>query len=78
MTDQAKKTPTFRIFQISPRGDNSRAYWREIGVAWENSDGSFNLRFEAVPTDWSNTLQLRAYEEAANGDRVAKDQTRRQ
>ena len=78
MTDQAKKTPAFRIFQISPRGDNSRAYWREIGVAWENSDGSFNLRFEAVPTDWSNTLQLRAYEEAANGDRVAKDQTRRQ
>lgn len=78
MTDQSKKTPAFRIFQISPRGDNSRAYWREIGVAWENSDGSFNLRFEAVPTDWSNTLQLRAYEEAANGDRVAKDQTRRQ
>ncbi len=78
MTDQAKKTPAFRIFQISPRGDNSRAYWREIGVAWENSDCSFNLRFEAVPTDWSNTLQLRAYEEAANGDRVAKDQTRRQ
>ena len=78
MTDQAKKTPAFRIFQISPRGDNSRAYWREIGVAWENSDGSFNLRFEAVPTDWSNTLQLRAYEEAANGDRVAKDQMRRQ
>ena len=78
MTDQAKKTPAFRIFQISPRGDNSRAFWREIGVAWENSDGSFNLRLEAVPTDWSNTLQLRAYEEAANGDRVAKDQTRRQ
>ena len=78
MTDQTKKTPAFRIFQISPRGDNSRAYWRDIGVAWENNDGSFNLRFEAVPTDWSNTLQLRAYEEAANGDRVAKDQTRRQ
>ena len=78
MTDQAKKTPAFRIFQISPRGDNSRAYWREIGVAWPNSDGSFNLRLEAVPTDWSNTLQLRAYEEAVNGDRGAKDQTRRQ
>ncbi len=78
MTDQAKKTPAFRIFQISPRGDNSRAYWRDIGVAWENNDGSFNLRFEAVPTDWSNTLQLRAYEEVANGDRVTKDQTRRQ
>jgi len=78
MTDQAKKTPAFRIFQISPRGDNSRAFWREIGVAWPNSDGSYNLRFEAVPTDWSNTLQLRAYEEAPNGDRVAKDPTRRQ
>ena len=78
MPDQSKKTPAFRIFQISPRGDNSRGYWREIGVAWPNSDGSFNLRFEAVPTDWSNTLQLRAYDEAANGDRVAKDQTRRQ
>ncbi|MEQ1802565.1 MAG: hypothetical protein ABL989_11635 [Gammaproteobacteria bacterium] len=76
MTDQAKKTPAFRIFQISPRGDNSRAYWREIGVAWANSDGSYNLRLESVPTDWSNTLQLRAYDEAANGDRVEKDRAR--
>lgn len=78
MTDHTKKTPAFRIFQISPRGDNSRAYWREIGVAWPNSDGSFNLRFEAVPTDWSNTLQLRTYEEAANSDRIGKDRPRGQ
>ena len=75
MTDQAKKTPAFRIFQISPRGDNSRAYWRDIGLAWANSDGSLNLRLEAVPTDWSNTLQLRAYDEVAKDDRVAKDRT---
>jgi len=75
MTNQAKKTPAFRVFQISPRGDNRRAYWREIGLAWANSDGSFNLRLEAIPTDWSNTLHLRAYDQAANGDRVATDRT---
>lgn len=74
MSDQAKKTPAFRVFQISPRGDNSRAYWREIGLAWPNSDGSYNLRLEAVPTDWSQTLQLRPYEES--GERVAHDQSR--
>lgn len=76
MTDQAKKNLALHIFQISPGGENSRAYWREIGVAWESSDGSFNLRFETVPTNWSNTLQLRAYEEAASGDRVEKERTR--
>ena len=78
MSDQAKKTPAFRVFQISPRGDNNRPYWREIGVAWPNSDGSFNLRLEAVPTDWSHTLQLRAYAEATSGDRVPKERTRGQ
>jgi len=76
MSDQAKKTPAFRVFQISPRGDKNRAYWREIGLAWPNSDGSYNLRLEAVPTDWSHTLQLRAYEEAA--DRVQSDRSRGQ
>lgn len=71
MSDQTKKAPAFRVFQISPRGDNNRAYWREIGLAWPNSDGSYNLRLEAVPTDWSQTLQLRPYEHS--GERVSHD-----
>lgn len=76
MSDQAKKTPAFRVFHIAPRGDASRAYWREIGVVWANSDGSFNLKLEAVPTDWTHTVQLRPFDEANTGERALRDPSR--
>jgi hypothetical protein len=34
-----------------------------IGVAFENDDGSFNLRFDYLPTDMATTtIQIRAFD----------------
>lgn len=36
---------------------NGRSYWNRVGVGFVNSDGSINLRLEAVPV--SGELQIR-------------------
>jgi len=41
-------------------GENKKNYWTRIGVAFENRDGSFNLRFDYIPADMAHTtIQLR-------------------
>ncbi|HZL19692.1 MAG TPA: hypothetical protein VFG23_18305 [Polyangia bacterium] len=43
---------------------NEKNHWTTIGVAFQNSDGSFNLRFDYLPTDPANTtIQLRGFDE---------------
>jgi len=43
---------------------NDKNHWTTIGVAFENSGGSFNLRFDYLPTDPANTtIQLRDFDE---------------
>jgi hypothetical protein len=41
-------------------GDNKKNYWTRIGVAFENRDGSWNLRFDYFPTRGETTVQMRA------------------
>ena len=36
-----------------------KSMWTKIGVAFPNSDGSWNLRFDYLPTDRETTIQLR-------------------
>ena len=38
---------------------NSRSFWNRVGVAFVNSDGSINVKLEAVPV--SGELQIRDY-----------------
>ena len=48
---------------------NEKNHWTTIGVAFENSDGSFNLRFDYIPTDPANTtIQLRDFDERTEED----------
>jgi hypothetical protein len=43
---------------------NEKNHWTTIGVAFENSDGSFNLRFDYQPTaPATTTIQLRDFDE---------------
>ena len=45
-------------------GDDKKTYWTKIGVAFQNKDGSYNLRFEYLPADLANTtIQLRDFKE---------------
>jgi hypothetical protein len=42
------------------RGEKS--WWTKIGVAFQNRDGSWNLRFDFIPTSSETTIQLREFE----------------
>lgn len=43
-------------------GDEKKTFWTRIGVAFENRDGSYNLRFDFIPTRTETTIQLRDFE----------------
>jgi hypothetical protein len=36
-------------------GEKKKKYWNRIGIAFENRDGSWNLRFDYVPARISET-----------------------
>ncbi len=41
-------------------GDSKKSFWTNVGVAFENRDGSWNLRFDFFPTNpATTTIQLR-------------------
>ena len=41
-------------------GDEKKGYWTRIGAAFENRDGSWNLRFDYLPAQMaSTTIQMR-------------------
>jgi hypothetical protein len=59
-------------------GDDAKNFWTRIGVAFENRDGSWNLRFDYFPTNAATTVQLRdieAREERDDGNR-SRDRAR--
>jgi hypothetical protein len=45
------------VYVISQR--NGKSYWNRVGVAFVNSDGSINVKLEAMPV--SGELQIRDY-----------------
>ena len=55
--------PTHRILQVEDRGEGKKAYWREVGVAFSNNDGSLNLSFAVIPMIGVHTIQVRPIEE---------------
>ena len=53
----SNNTPTFRIFNVRDRGEGKKASWTEIGVGFENKDGSVNLVFNCLPVDGKSQLR---------------------
>ena len=45
------------VYVITER--NQKSYWNRVGVAFVNSDGSINVKLEALPV--SGELQIRDY-----------------
>lgn len=43
-------------------GDSKRTFWTRIGTAFENQDGSWNQRFDFLPTNPATTIQMRDIE----------------
>ena len=55
----ADKKNTQAIYGVVKREGMEKGFWTRIGTAFENRDGSWNLRFDYVPTDPGVTLQMR-------------------
>jgi hypothetical protein len=44
-------------------GEDKKTFWTRVGVAFENKDGSWNLKFDFLPAHpEATTLQLRDLE----------------
>ena len=68
------RTNMKQIVAVVERGEgpDAKRFWTRIGVAFENRDGSWNLRFDYFPTNPATTVQLRdidAREERDDGER---------
>jgi hypothetical protein len=73
MTSNAR-TNMKQIVAVVERGEgpDAKSFWTRIGVAFENRDGSWNLRFDYFPTSATTTVQLREFEpreEREDGER---------
>jgi hypothetical protein len=44
---------------------NGKTWWTSIGVAFLNDDGSWNLKFDYLPTSTNTTVQVRDIDEKA-------------
>jgi hypothetical protein len=61
---------TQALFGVVQREGMEKGFWTRIGTAFQNQDGSWNLRFDYLPTDRGVTIQLRplrSAEEAGEG-----------
>jgi hypothetical protein len=38
---------------------DGRTFWNRIGTAFENRDGSWNIKLDYMPTSFETTLQMR-------------------
>jgi hypothetical protein len=52
-------TPTHTCFTVCDRGEDRKPFWVDIGSAWVNKDGSFNLRLDALPVNGQITVRIR-------------------
>ena len=58
----SKKMKLVAVVQYG-EGENKRSRWTNIGVAFENRDHSWNLRFDYLPANMADTtIQLRHYD----------------
>lgn len=63
MTNDKKKMKQLVAAIERGEGDEKKTFWTRIGVAFENRDGSYNLRFDFIPTRLdTTTVQLRDFE----------------
>jgi hypothetical protein len=58
------------VYTVVERGQN-KSFWVRIGVGFVNSDGSMNLKLDAVPVNGS--LQVRDWEPREKDDAPVKE-----
>lgn len=68
---EAKTHKMKTVYTITER-DNGKSFWTKIGVGFVNTDGSINLKLDAIPIG-GHQIQVRDYEpydpaRRSNGD----------
>lgn len=62
------------VYTIIDKGDNRKAYWMKVGIAYQNRDSSWNVYLDVIPFD--RKLQIREddpkYARGGNGDRAGE------
>jgi len=43
------KKPTHTAYVVEERGQGRDSFWRPVGAAWTNKDGSFTLNLDVLP-----------------------------
>ena len=70
-TSTVSRDHMMQILAVIERGegDNKKAFWTRIGVAFQNRDQSWNLRFDFVPARMGETtIQLRPFDAKSESD----------
>ena len=57
---EAKTHKMKTVYTITER-DNGKSFWTKIGVGFVNTDGSINLKLDAIPIG-GHQIQVRDYE----------------
>jgi hypothetical protein len=58
-------------------GDDKKSFWTRVGVAVENKDGSWNLRFDYLPARMGETtIQMRKIEPRPESDAAEPEPAR--
>ena len=50
---QTQKTNRKAVYTIVSRGEGKQDFWLQIGVAFVNKDGSYNVKLDALPVNGS-------------------------
>jgi hypothetical protein len=61
---QSKPLEVYTVVDSTREGQKAR--WTRIGAAWKNSDGSLNVKLDALPVN--GTLNIRKPRERSSGD----------
>ena len=56
---QKKEKRRMDLFGVKNIEGREKAYWTKIGAAFENSDGSWNLLIDYIPTDPNISINMR-------------------
>lgn len=56
----AAKATFWKAYNILDRGEDKKAFWNPVGVAFPNKDGSFNIKLSSLPLD--GEIHIRPYE----------------
>jgi ABC-type uncharacterized transport system involved in gliding motility auxiliary subunit len=70
-TSTVSRDHMMQILAVIERGEgeNKKGFWTRIGVAFQNRDQSWNLRFDFIPTRMGETtIQLRPFDAKSESD----------